>query len=179
MEVTGATTISCLKKKTVQHYVQRHVFAQSPPGRRPLLNIQPALRTTPNVCKSVSIAVLSDSNIIHIQFLRSQICVHTNNLHNLETLIGQKKYFKKIGDQCMPRAKEIFRSAVLGTRAIGSSALANVIISSFLLLCFHVIPYPTAFSYGNGMVLHFYQQQESSTTKTVHKVINKGLKAYV
>ena len=27
-------------------------------------------------------------------------------------------------------------------------------------------PYPTAFPYGNGMVLHFYQQQESSTTKT-------------
>ena len=40
-------------------------------------------------------------------------------------------------------------------------------------------PYPTAFPYGNGMVLHFYQQQEISTTKTVHKVINKGLKAYV
>ena len=40
-------------------------------------------------------------------------------------------------------------------------------------------PYPTAFPYGNGMVLHFYQQQESSMTKTVHKVINKGLKAYV
>ena len=42
-----------------------------------------------------------------------------------------------------------------------------------------IIPYPTAFPYGNGMVLHFYQQQDSSTTKTVHKVINKGLKAYV
>ena len=42
-----------------------------------------------------------------------------------------------------------------------------------------IIPYPTAFPYGTGMVLHFYQQQESSTTKTVHKVINKGLKAYV
>ena len=40
-------------------------------------------------------------------------------------------------------------------------------------------PYPTAFPYGNGMVLHFYQQQESSTTKTVHKVINRGLKTYV
>ena len=40
-------------------------------------------------------------------------------------------------------------------------------------------PYPTAFPYGNGMVVHFYQQQESRTTKTVHKVINKGLKAYV
>ena len=42
-----------------------------------------------------------------------------------------------------------------------------------------IIPYPTAFPYGNVMVLHFYQQQESSTTKTVHKVINKGLKTYV
>ena len=40
-------------------------------------------------------------------------------------------------------------------------------------------PYSTVFPDGNGMVLHFYQQQESSTTKTVHKVINKGLKAYV
>ena len=40
-------------------------------------------------------------------------------------------------------------------------------------------PYPTAFPYGNGMVLHFYQQQESSTTKTVHTVINRGLKTYV
>jgi len=40
-------------------------------------------------------------------------------------------------------------------------------------------PYPTAFPYGNSMVLHFYQQQGSSTTKTVHKVINKGLKTYV
>ena len=44
---------------------------------------------------------------------------------------------------------------------------------------FRINPYPTAFPYGNGMVLHFYQQQESSMTKTVHRVINKGLKAYV
>jgi len=42
-----------------------------------------------------------------------------------------------------------------------------------------VNPYPTAFPYGNGMVLHFYQQQENSTTKTVQKVINKRLKTYV
>ena len=47
------------------------------------------------------------------------------------------------------------------------------------LLKLSFIPYPTAFPYGNGMVLHFYQQQESSTTKTVHKVINKRLKTYV
>ena len=48
-----------------------------------------------------------------------------------------------------------------------------------LTLMLPINPYPTAFPYWNGMVLHFYQQQESSTTKTVHKVINMGLKAYV
>ena len=50
----------------------------------------------------------------------------------------------------------------------------------FLIICLKAFnPYPMAFPYENGMVLHFYQQLESSTTKTVHKVINKGLKAYV
>ena len=49
----------------------------------------------------------------------------------------------------------------------------------FIITSEYFNPYPTAFPYGNGMVLHFYQQQESSTTKTVHKVINKGLKTYV
>ena len=49
----------------------------------------------------------------------------------------------------------------------------------FTLTSISINPYPTAFPYGNVMVLHFYQQQESSTTKTVHKVINKGLKTYL
>ena len=51
--------------------------------------------------------------------------------------------------------------------------------NSLLIRCPDINPYRTAFPYGNGMVLHFYQQQESSTTKTVHRVINKGLKTYV
>ena len=55
--------------------------------------------------------------------------------------------------------------------------LITLIFLAVVLFLFN--PYPTAFPYGNGMVLHFYQQQESSTTKTVHKVINKGLKTYV
>ena len=66
---------------------------------------------------------------------------------------------------CWPEAREN-RTAATSLTARTSSAM-------------HINPYPTAFPYGNGMVLHFYQQQESSTTKTVHKVINKGLKAYV
>ena len=53
------------------------------------------------------------------------------------------------------------------------------VTSAMLMRYSYINPYPTAFPYGNGMVLHFYQQQESSTTETVHKVINKGLKTYV
>ena len=65
---------------------------------------------------------------------------------------------------------------------IASNLARGLSLSLFLSLTFterQFNPYPTAFPYGNGMVLHFYQQQESSTTKTVHKVINKGLKTYV
>ena len=55
----------------------------------------------------------------------------------------------------------------------------HLLVLRFVIEISDINPYPTAFPYGNGVVLHFYQQQESSTTKTVHKVINKGLKAYV
>ena len=91
------------------------------------------------------------------------------------------------------------RTLVLKNKITGvSTRMANVCISVLMRgvreIIFHgktlsiryfsvffstINPYPTAFPYGNGMVLHFYQQQESSTTKTVHKVINKGLKTYV
>ena len=66
---------------------------------------------------------------------------------------------------------------------VGALSLQCILECPSVSADFHVLlvcnPYPTAFPYGNGMVLHFYQQQESSTTKTVHKVINKGLKTYV
>ena len=57
--------------------------------------------------------------------------------------------------------------------------MADKMKNTLFVILFGINPYPTTFPYGNGMVLHFYQQQESSTTKTVHKVINKGLKTYV
>jgi len=57
--------------------------------------------------------------------------------------------------------------------------MLNLVVRIVTDRLYNINPYPTAFPYGNGMVLHFYHQQESSTTKTVHKVINKGLKTYV
>ena len=82
-------------------------------------------------------------------------------------------------------ALECWLDATLGYVLIRSNILDRVLTSVFVnrersfRSPANINPYPTAFPYGNGMVLHFYQQQESSTTKTVHKVINKGLKAYV
>ena len=61
--------------------------------------------------------------------------------------------------------------------------IVTLLCINLIIICFNdravINPYLTAFPYVNGMVLHFYQQQESSTTKTVHKVVNKGLKTYV
>ena len=85
-----------------------------------------------------------------------------------EVISSQIDIFKRTGrTSCRRNTSFGFRISITG--------FSNV--KCFVILVY--IPYPTAFPYGNGMVLHFYQQQESSTTKTVHKVINKGLKTYV
>ena len=89
--------------------------------------------------------------------------------------------------------KQLHQAAPVGTRMLWLYTISPLTVilkhcstpSCYLLgrlmCCLSVMfnPYPTAFPYGNSMVLHFYQQQESSMTKTVHKVINKGLKTYV
>ena len=75
------------------------------------------------------------------------------------------------------KRKYLFYRAPDGeTKALSKGGLGQFVCMTRQL---SLNPYPTAFPYGNGMVLHFYQQQESSTTKTEHRVINKGLKTYV
>ena len=74
---------------------------------------------------------------------------------------------------------EFWRRLLEYQKIFGTQDIKSFKISGPGKFKFDLNPYPTAFPYGNGMVLHFYQQQESRTTKTVHKVINKGLKAYV
>ena len=89
---------------------------------------------------------------------------------------GQPSKHKSIKPQFLYNIDKLsgkFMIQLLGERQEGNSNDTTPV------LVHSVNPYPTAFPYENGMVLHFYQQQESSTTKTVHKVINKGLKAYV
>ena len=79
----------------------------------------------------------------------------------------------------MIRLQELLVAEVSLTRGVELAGCICDAVHRYNQRVIYINPYPTAFPYGNGMVLHFYQQQESSTTKTVHKVINKGLKAYV
>ena len=89
---------------------------------------------------------------------------------------------------CNVEIGQLVDGTKFGTRTtsdrLQGSQILHLIEVSFLLTYElqhgrNINPYPTEFPFGNGMVLHFYQQQESSTTKTVHKVINKRLKTYV
>ena len=98
---------------------------------------------------------------------RRRRLTHVNILY-LEVLTDNQEDLWNMTSCSLVRLVEIFGRKVLLTKEIEHS---------FRILDFN--PYPTAFPYGNGMVLHFYRQQESSTTKTVHKVINKRLKDYV
>ena len=82
-------------------------------------------------------------------------------------------------ETCRPELKRVIKEKVVESCWLLTSYHQKTVSLNLCIQYSHINPYPTAFPYGNGMVLHFYQQQESSTTKTVHKVINKGLKAYV
>jgi hypothetical protein len=58
VELTGAVTISYLKRSFLKRFIQCHVFTQSPPGRRPSDKYAPLL-----ICvKMFSFAVVFDSN---------------------------------------------------------------------------------------------------------------------
>ena len=64
------------EKKTVKHSVQYHVFAQSPPGRRP--NDKYPIKTSQlsDLFKNVSLFCYLVTTVIHIQSVGSQICLY-------------------------------------------------------------------------------------------------------
>ena len=86
--------------------------------RRAGAYIQSAVRNAPDLGNNVSLAVSYHlvSTVARKQSLRSPVCVYTYVCFTM--------YRRKIiGQQCMPRAKEIFPRAILGTRAIGLLAM--------------------------------------------------------
>jgi len=75
------------------------------------------------MCKNASLAgCYLVAKVIHMQSLRTQICVythtHTHILHSIDA--GRAKEIKKKGQKGMPRAKERYQRANVGTRVTGS-----------------------------------------------------------
>ena len=72
-----------------------HVMC-SPSNRQagaPVINIQSTLPTSPDLCKNVSLAVLFGSNGNCYTTQSSHImCVYTNVLYIIQTVLGQQKY---------------------------------------------------------------------------------------
>ena len=76
------------QKKTVKRSAQCHVFAQSPPGRRPNHKYPVNTSHRSDLCKNVSLQYYLVTTVIHIQ---SDMCVYTHIVHSTETMVGQNK----------------------------------------------------------------------------------------
>jgi hypothetical protein len=105
----------------------------------------------------------------------------SNKKNNLQTQTTNRVNKLKGHSKCSKHASQKRHKVVIlgDSHARGCAARVKHLLNSDFEVFGSINPYPTAFPYGNGMFLHFYQKQESSTTKTVYKVINRGLKAYV
>jgi hypothetical protein len=64
-----------IQKQTAKHSVQCHVFVQSPPDQRPKHKYPVTTSHRSDLCKSVSLQFYLVATLIHIQSVRSQICV--------------------------------------------------------------------------------------------------------
>jgi len=58
-----------------------------------MINIQSTLRTAPDLCKNISLVVLFGINgNLYTVSTQSDMCIHISILHNIETLVEQKKF---------------------------------------------------------------------------------------
>ena len=91
-----------------------------------MMNIQSTLRTSPDLCKNVSLASLfSNKGNSYAVSTQSDMWICTHVFHNTETLVGHKKL--KCGRQWTPPAEEIFPHAILDTSALTLSALVSLL----------------------------------------------------
>jgi hypothetical protein len=89
VEVTGDCCYLLLEKKTVKRAVQCHVFAQSPPGRRPIDKYRVK---TSNGSLYVFAVLFGSSGNSYTDLAQSDTCMCTHVLHNIQTLVGPKKF---------------------------------------------------------------------------------------
>jgi hypothetical protein len=122
LELNGGATASCLKRTSWNSLSN---VTYSPNHRQfsaPVINIQSTLRTASDLCKPFHTQYDLVVTVIHIQSLRSQICVFTHTVFTVwKSRLGKRN--TNLGEQWMPLAKEIFQCAILDMRAISSPGL--------------------------------------------------------
>ena len=94
-----------------------------------MINMQSTLSIAPDFCKNVSLRCYLAATVVHTQSVRSQISAYIDIFFT----IWRHWTGKTMGQQRMPSAKEALRSAILDTRAIGSTALPCTL--TWLSLC--------------------------------------------
>jgi hypothetical protein len=107
-------------KSRLNRSAQCHVLAHAPPDRRP--NDKYPVNNSPRsvLCKNVSLQCCLEAAVVHIQYVRCQMCVYTDVLHSVETLIEQKK----LGQQWLnATCQGNLSHAILETRARATTAL--------------------------------------------------------
>jgi hypothetical protein len=93
--VTGGCYCFLFEMKTVKRSAQCHVFAQSPPGRRPDDKYPVTLRTVRDVstCFTRSVILYFGSNgNSYTVYTQSVMFIYTHILHSVEALVGQNKH---------------------------------------------------------------------------------------
>ena len=122
-------------------------------------------------------ATIHDINSLHetLNGLQASTSDIVHSLSNLITYVKKLDTVTRVNNIAIVNLSNIVKNDIIPSHNRFQEIARDILWLNVTLFN----PYPTAFPYGNCMVLHFYQQQESSTTKTVHKVINKGLKTYV
>jgi len=102
-ENVAVTVGSCyflFQKNTIQLSVQCHVFAQLQSDRHLNGNIQSKLRAAFDLCKNISLHCYLVTMVINIQSVRSQVCMYTHILHNIEMLVAQNTFKKWEHSEC-------------------------------------------------------------------------------
>jgi hypothetical protein len=95
MAVTGGRCYFLFEKKTVTSFVQYHVFAQSPPGRRPSDKYE---HKTSNGSQVVFAVLFGSSGYSYTVFAQSDMCLYMHVLHNVQTLV--KKFGTAVNAAC-------------------------------------------------------------------------------
>ena len=96
------------QKQTVKLSIRCHVFAQSPPDRRPNDKYPVNTSHRSDLCQSVTLHCHLLVTVIYIQSVNSQICVYIHTYCAQYGDDGRTKHIQILGEQWMPCAKEIF-----------------------------------------------------------------------